>query len=99
MWCLLKKYLHENKDDPSGPFIIRDDDDYPLQFTQDNGPVPIRIATDALWKSDSFAREVGYRTGTADSSCGKGDNYVWTDDQYRYAILALRAVSPVYQSG
>jgi hypothetical protein len=90
MWCLLDEYSHST---------IHDNDDYPLKFIHEGGPVLIRIDSGNSWNSDSYAQEVGYRTGSADPSCGKGAKYVWTDDQYRYAILALRAVSHACQSG
>lgn len=93
MWCLLKEYLHRNKDDPSSPFIIRDDQDYPLKFTGRGGPVPIRIPL------NSNDGDAVYRTGSANPSRGTGNRYTWTDDEYRFVILGLRAVSSLSLSG
>jgi len=76
MWCLLDIYSQDE-------FI--DGGDYPLQYTRENGPVPIQIAAN----SDTYHRS----SGPAPASYGKGYEYTWTDDKYRFAILGLRAVS------
>jgi hypothetical protein len=58
--------------------------DYPLGYTSQNGPVPIQMAS----TSNPYIS-----TGPAPPSPDGNGAYRWTDDQYRWTILALRAVS------
>jgi len=76
MWCLLDIYSKDGFEDGSV---------YPSQYTRENGPVPIQMASN----SDTYHRS----SGPAPASFGKGFEYTWNDDMYRFAILGLRAVS------
>jgi hypothetical protein len=79
MWELL--YIYSNED-YAGP---RDMSDlkYPDRYFKEDGPIPIYAGTGFL----AFAATVARRDHK------KGTAFRWTDDQYRYAILAMRAVS------
>jgi len=57
---------------------------YPYGYTAQNGPVPIQRA--------SVSRPY-FPTGPANALPETRAGYRWTDDQYRWVILALRAVS------
>lgn len=81
-WCQLDAY---SRQDVTA--------EYPLGYTAQNGPVPIKMAS----------ASAPYATNGPAASSPKGNGvYRWTDDQYRWAILALRAVSvspsPMYMS-
>jgi len=76
-WELLDMYSKERRVDNSDP-------NYPNRFFKEDGPVPILIASGI---NLPFAAVVH-------RAFGRGhDPFRWTDDEYRYAILALRAVS------
>jgi hypothetical protein len=72
-WCPLDTYSRQ--DTTAG---------YPLGYTTQNGPVPIKMAS----TSSPYAP-----TGPAPPTPARNSAYRWTEDQYRWAILALRAVS------
>jgi hypothetical protein len=66
-----------------GP-IDRSDHDYPNRFFKEDGPVPILIASGInLPFAVSIPRPRGRGLGA----------FRWSDDEYRYAILGMRAVS------
>ena len=72
-WCLLDAYSRQ------GPMA-----DYPLGYTAQNGPVPIRMAS---------ASKPYVTTGPAVLPPDGTGLYRWPDDWYRWALLALRAAS------
>ena len=74
---LLKIYSNERP-------IDRSDHDYPNRFFKEDGPIPILVASGMkLPLAPIVARPCG--TGNAP--------FRWSDDQYRYALLAMRSVS------
>jgi hypothetical protein len=94
MWELLKLYSVEDLDSPKtdmmevpgmpdGCFVFDPSSDYPLRYTNRGGPVPIQIASGLVHHTGLVA---------AKSYCEKEEEYKWTVDQYRYAILSLRVV-------
>jgi hypothetical protein len=62
---------------------------YPLGYTTRNGPVPIKMASTL----SPYAP-----TGPAPPTSARNSAYRWTEDQYRWAILALRAVSLIFSN-
>lgn len=76
-WELLDMYSKQRPVDNSDP-------DYPNRFFKEDGPVPILIASGI---NLPFAAVVHRPVGR-----GLGP-FRWTDDEYRYAIFAMRAVS------
>jgi hypothetical protein len=76
-WELLENYSKERPLDRSDP-------NYPNRFFKEDGPIPITIASDMnLPFAATVARPRGRDHGP----------FRWSDIEYRYAILALRAVS------
>jgi hypothetical protein len=76
-WELLETYSKERPLDRSDP-------NYPNRFFKEDGPIPILIASGI---NLPFAAVVHRPVGR-----GLGP-FRWTDDEYRYAIFAMRAVS------
>jgi len=76
-WELLDIYSKERHVDNSDPT-------YPNRFFKEDGPVPILIASGI---NLPFAAVIPWPRGR-----GLGP-FRWTDDEYRYAIFAMRAVS------
>ena len=78
MWELLESYADMEESSP----MDRSDPKYPNRFFNEDGPVPIYTGTDFLAFAVTKARRA------------HGDHpFRWTDDQYRYALLAMRAVN------
>jgi len=76
-WELLDMYSRERPVDNSDP-------NYPNRFFKEDGPIPIMIASDTtLPFAATMARPRGRGHGP----------FRWADDQYRYAIFAMRVVS------
>jgi len=76
-WEVLDMYSKERPLDRSDP-------SYPNRFFKEDGPIPILIASGI---NLPFAAVIT-------RPCGRGlGPFRWTDDEYRYAILAMRAVS------
>jgi hypothetical protein len=87
MWCLLKIYSEESLSSPvtdltTESMLVRQGD-FPNRYTCRCGPVPIHF--------DCETRD--YWSSSAPNYRKSGTNFTWTINYYRYAILALRAVS------
>jgi hypothetical protein len=95
MWELLKIYSQEGLDSPKTDTmtvpgrpdltVFDPSSDYPVRYTNRGGPVPIQIASARV-----------HPTGLvpATSMCENDADYEWTVNQYRYALLGMRVVSP-----
>jgi hypothetical protein len=58
---------------------------HPAMYTKQDGPVPIRMVAESCGFTVMRPRQRQ-----------SGVLFRWSDDQHRYAILALRAVSPCF---
>jgi hypothetical protein len=94
MWCLLKIYSEESLSSPKtdlepdpaylDEFILMFGGDFPDRLTFRGGPVPIHFGS----------RCVAYRrTMSPNYYCKEDCDHKWTYNSYRFAILAIRAVS------
>jgi hypothetical protein len=94
MWCLLKIYSEESLSSPvtdleaiegrSGELLLVHGGDFPNRYSYRCGPVPIHFGCEmpgTNWSS------------IAPNYNKPREDFTWTINFYRYAILALRAVS------
>ena len=77
LWELLEIYSNERP-------IDRSDHDYTNRFSKEDGPFPILIASGSKLP---FAPIIARSRGRDNAP------FRWPDDQYRYALLAMRSVS------
>jgi len=77
LWELLEIYSNERP-------IDRSDHDYPNRFFKEDGPIPILVASRMKLP---FAPFIARPRGRDNAP------FRWSDDQYRYALLAMRSVS------
>jgi hypothetical protein len=77
LWELLEIYSNERP-------IDRSDHNYPNRFFKEDGPVPILVASGI---NLPFAAIIARPSGQDNAP------FRWSDDEYRYALLAMRSVS------